>query len=74
MDFLINKIRLQDDISTKNANINPFLENPIIRISQLDAICMQICFFKREFPIFVFVVIITVLESVHSKLISFESV
>ena len=34
---------------------------------------MQICFFKREFPIFVFVVIITVLESVHSKLISCES-
>ena len=31
-------------------------------------------FFKREFQIFVFVVIITILESVHSKLISCESV
>lgn len=31
-------------------------------------------FFKREIQIFVFVVIITILESVHSKLISCESV
>lgn len=74
MDFLINKIPLPDDFPQKNANINPFLENPIIRISQLDAICRQICFIKREFQIFVFVVIITILESVHSKLISCESV